>query len=214
MRDANFYNPRFSPWLHSGYGEFAKCWAIAKKKTLVGSDRCYGLMRMTQQALRIEGEIWECGVYKGGTAGMMAQIMRDAGSKKSLRLFDTFEGMPETDPEKDMHRKGDFKDTSLEAVKAFVGTDEFISYHQGFMPDTFMDRKIALAHVDVDIYRSVKDCCEYIYPRLSAGGFLIFDDYGEPSCQGARDAVDEFFKDRIEVPMLSPAGHAIVFKIP
>ena len=40
------------------------------------------------------------------------------------------------------------------------------------------------AHIDVDIYQSVRDCISFIYPRLSPGGFMIFDDYGFPKLPG------------------------------
>jgi O-methyltransferase len=60
----------------------------------------------------------------------------------------------------------------------------------------------------------VLDCCHFIYPRLLAGGFMVFDDYGFPSCFGARQAVDEFFAGRPEVPLVLPTGQAVVFKAP
>ena len=65
----------------------------------------------------------------------------------------------------------------------------------------------------MDIYKSVIDCCEFIYPRLLKGGVLIFDDYGFRSCPGAKKAVDYFFRDKIEVPLILPTGQAIIFKI-
>jgi O-methyltransferase len=66
--------------------------------------------------------------------------------------------------------------------------------------------------VDVDILDSVKACCEFLYPRLQAGGFLVFDDYGFPSCPGARQAVDRYFRDKREVPLVLPTGQAVVFR--
>jgi len=48
-------------------------------------------------------------------------------------------------------------------------------------------------------------------PQFSAGGFF-FDDYGFPTCPGARQAVDEFFADKPEVPLVLPTGQAIVIK--
>jgi len=83
------------------------------------------------------------------------------------------------------------------------------------MPATFAERekaRIAFAHVDVDIYRSVLDCCEFIYPRLVQGGFMLFDDYGFASCPGARRAVDEFFLDAPETPIVLGTGQAFVIK--
>jgi O-methyltransferase len=121
---------------------------------------------------------------------MLAEIVfKKSKHHKRLRLFDTFEGMPDADSGRDLHKRGDFSDTSLAAVKDSVRHDNLVSYYPGFIPDTFQrleDSKIALAHVDVDTYQSVLDCSRFIYPRLSPGGFIIFDDYAYPSCPGAR----------------------------
>jgi O-methyltransferase len=108
----------------------------------------------------------------------------------------------------------DFRDTSLEAVMEFVGGNR-VEYHPGFIPDTFRgleDRRFSFSHIDVDIYKSVWDCCEFVYPRTPAGGVMLFDDYGLPSCPGARAAVDEFFADKPEFPLVLRTGQAIVIR--
>ena len=211
--DAQFYKPLFSPWL--GYGKFQHYLNMAQQQSLVSADRCHILYTLALQALELDGDIWECGVYKGGTASMFAEMIRNSPQNDSmLHLFDTFSGMPETNLEKDIHRKGDFMDTSLPGVKECVGDGPFVVYHQGLIPETFKgqeDSKIAFAHVDVDIYQSVKNCCEFIMPRLVQGGIVVFDDYGFPSCPGAREAVDEFFRERKEQPLILPTGQAIIF---
>ena len=166
--------------------------------------------------MHLEGEFWECGVYKGGTALMLAEIISPSKDKQS-RLFDTFEGMPATAPNIDYHREGDFSDNSLNAVRVRIGDSGNLSFHPGLIPDTFSGlegNKIAFAHVDVDIYQSVLDCCEFIFPRLTSGGIIVFDDYGFPSCPGARAAVDRFFRQKLEVPLVLPTGQAVVIKLP
>ena len=179
--------------------------------------RCWILYSLARQAARLAGEFWECGVYKGGTALLLAHVLAaGAGEPPPLRLFDTFAGMPPTDPDRDRHRAGDFGDTSLAAVRRRLPA-AFVAFHPGRLPETFRGLEgaaIAMAHVDVDIYRSVLDCCEFIYPRLVAGGVLLFDDYGFPTCPGARQAVDEFFAGRPEVPLCLPTGQAVVFRLP
>jgi len=42
---------------------------------------------------------------------------------------------------------------------------------------------------------------------------MIFDDYGFPTCPGAQQAVDEFFEDKPEVPLVLTTGQALVFKL-
>ena len=215
LPDAAFYWPLFSPW--RGYGEFAEFYATAKPRTVVSDDRCWVLYCLAVQAIAVSGDFCECGVYKGGTAAMLAEIIdkKSSYNTKRLHLFDTFQGMPETDSSRDLHQQGDFADTSLESVKAYVGHESLVDYHRGFIPKSFEGLEnitIAFAHIDVDIYKAHLDCCSFIYPRLTVGGFMIFDDYGSPTCPGARQAVDEFFQDAGPVPLALPTGQAIVFK--
>jgi hypothetical protein len=67
----------------------------------------------------------------------------------------------------------------------------------GWFQDTFptvSTSQIALLNIDADWYESVKLCLETFYDRLTAGGFISFDDYGHwPGC---KKAVDEFFAAR------------------
>jgi O-methyltransferase len=85
------------------------------------------------------------------------------------------------------------------------------------MPQTFEGfclERVSWVHIDVDIYQSVRDCIRFLYPRLVPGGFMVFDDYGFPSCPGARRAVDEAFASLPEVPLCLPTGQCLVIKLP
>jgi O-methyltransferase len=212
--DGEFYKPFFSPW--NDYGDFAKYHHLAEPYTLVTPDRLYILYILALNAVQLHGDFWECGVYKGGTARVFSEFLAMHGRPTAkLHLFDTFGGMPETDKHLDLHKQGDFSDTNLEEVRHVVGNPERVEFHPGRIPETFRDLQhsvIALAHVDVDIYRSVRDCCDFIYPRLQAGGVMVFDDYGFPSCPGARKAVDEFFADKPETPIVLQTGQAITIR--
>lgn len=218
--DGEYYRPLFNPWHGEGFGEFQHYYQFAKSVSVVSPDRCYMLYVLACQAANLNGQWYECGVFKGGTATMLANLLNDKVDNKisHLHLFDTFEGMPETDPEKDLHVQGDFSDTSLEAVSERVYKNindrSLVHFHKGFIPDTFVSleyHKICFAHIDVDIYKSIIDSCEFIYPRMVRGGFMIFDDYGFGSCPGARQAVDEFFADKPEQVVVLPTGQALVF---
>jgi O-methyltransferase len=212
--DSHLYRPIYSPWL--GNGDFGSLRDVAAQKTLVSADRLWILYSLGRQLLAGPGDFVECGVFKGGTARLFADMIeRSVHSPRRLRLFDTFAGMPEVDGAVDKHLPGDFSDTSLADVQKFVGMRSFINWHQGLIPQSFAGidwDRIALLHIDVDIRQSVSDALKHLFPYVMTGGVVVFDDYGFQSCYGARLAVNEFFAGRPEVPLVLPTGQAIVIK--
>lgn len=182
--------------------------------TLVDHARCYILFQFAKQAAELHGDVAEVGVYKGGTAKLLALTFLPR-AKKTVHLFDTFEGMPPAEAEKDHHREGDLGDTSLEAVQRQLQDCDNVQLYKGRFPDTagaIENSRFCMVHIDADIYRSVKDSCEFFYPRLERGGIMVFDDYGFISCPGARKAVDEFFSDKAELPVYLPSGQCVVMR--
>jgi len=73
--------------------------------------------------------------------------------------------------------------------------------------------KVSFAHIDLDLYQGVFDTLAFVYPRMPAGGVIVFDDYGFASCPGARRAVEEFFDDKPEKPLALHTGQAVVHKL-
>jgi len=208
------YRPHpIQPWEEQA--EFRKLLSEIEQHTLLDKTASFMLYQMANQALNLPGDFAEIGVYRGGTARLLAKIAAKAGKK--VHLFDTFEGMPETDPQRDKHQEGDFRDTSLKAVKDFLRDCPNVEFYPGFFPDTAGPIKginFSLVHVDVDIYQSVKDCCEFFHDRLVQGGVMLFDDYGSTYCPGAKQAVDEYFESTQENPCYLWTGQAMVSKIP
>jgi O-methyltransferase len=182
--------------------------------TTLDRVRCYVLYQFAMQASQLPGNAAEVGVYKGGSARLLSQTIAPR-ARKTVHLFDTFTGMPATDPSIDLHNPGDFADTSLEAVRTSLRDCRNLRFYQGFFPDTaapIKDQKFCLVHVDVDIYPSVRDSCRFFYPRMVRGGIMLFDDYGFDSCPGARKAVDEFFVGKPEHPFYLPTGQCFVIR--
>lgn len=212
--DIKLYQPLYSPW--EGEATFEQLYRQIQPYTLVSRDRCYVLWKTLQQAGHLQGDVMECGVFRGGTALLEAKTLQGQSSGRGLHLFDSFQGMPETKEGIDRFRSSDFNTTSAESVGRLLAPYPYAHIHAGFIPNTFAGLKInriAWAHVDVDIYQSVRDCIDYIYPRLVPGGYLIFDDYGFPSCVSARRAVDEAFASLPEVPLCLPTGQCLVMKL-
>ena len=186
----------------------------ARPLTMLSVPALYNLYQVALTVSKVPGDVAEVGVYRGGTALLLTRLLED--SDREEFFFDTFEGMPETHPDYDKHLTGDFADTSLPAVQRTLAGHDRVHLVPGLFPQTagvIEDRKFALAHVDVDIYQSVLDCSEFFYPRMSPGGAIVYDDYGQRSCPGARKAVDEFYADKAEHPIYLPTGQCLVWRL-
>lgn len=135
---------------------------------------------------------------------MAALTLGSVGADRRIWLYDTFADFPHPG-ENDEWYGGDRPHTrpyvtapSLDAVKANMAATgyEDVVYVEGRVEDTIPVRapdQIALLRLDTDWYGSTKHELDHLYPRLSKGGVLIIDDYGH--FQGARRAVDEYFRD-------------------
>jgi O-methyltransferase len=179
--------------------------------TLVDRVRCFMLYQFARQVAHLPGDIAEVGVYKGGTAKLLAKTLPE----KQIHLFDTFQGMPPADATLDLHRQGDFADTSLPTVQSHLSDCSNVRFYQGLFPSTagpIEHLKFSMVHVDADIYESVKACCHFFYERLERNGVMVFDDYGFPTCPGARKAADEYFSDKPDGPLYFPTGQCIVVR--
>lgn len=182
--------------------------------TIVDKIRCYMLYQFSKQVSSLQGDAAEVGVYKGGTARLMARTFAPKG--KTVHLFDTFSGLPPCDPEKDCHNEGDFCDVSLETVKDYLHDCKNVLFYPGIFPNTskpLENKTFCLVHIDADIYESLLSSLDFFYPRMVQGGIIIFDDYGFPSCPGARLAVDEFFMDKQESPCYMPTGQCFIIRL-
>lgn len=226
IKDAHLYLPQprnrrqpmvYSPW----YGEedFEEAFKVVSHIPGTSRDCCYLLRALARYAVDLDGHLAECGVWKGKTAYLIAEAASQQIEDKKRHLFDTFEGLPEPDP--DPHRdripQGTFSDTFLDEVKTLLGPFNFVEFHKGDISETLpscRDVSFSFVHVDVDLYRSVLECCAFFYPRMVPGGVLVFHAYGLPSTPGAREAVDSFFQEHPETPIYLPTGQCVVIQYP
>ena len=117
--EANLYSPTYQPW--GGLPEFRALYDEISGETLLNAEQAWILYCLAQQASSAGGDFMEAGVYRGGSARLLWRVLDRSSGCQQLHLFDTFGGMPKTDPLRDLHRENDFGDTSIEAVSAFVG---------------------------------------------------------------------------------------------
>jgi len=212
----------YAPWTRE---PFRSLYERIREWTVVSDDRCYILHQFARHAANLPtaGDFAECGVYKGGTAMLTAHTMQECGafggaSPRHLHLFDTFEGMPE-DANRDPggHVRGDFNDTSVQAVQSRLKDYPKVRCHPGYIPSTLeavKDRTFAYVYLDLDLHQGTRDGLEFFYPRMVPGAVFIGDDYGFPRYKdAAKKAVDEFFADKPEPVVVLKTGQCLVIKL-
>jgi len=198
--------------------KFRQIYNLCKKYSICAVTPMFALYKLIEYIVQnnIEGDLVECGVYKGGSVMLMAHTLKYFNqTSKKIYLYDTFEGM--SLPTKrdisidgkhamELLNKGD-KITNkvwcfspLEEVRKNMESTAYpvdnIIYVQGKIEDTIpgiVPNKIALLRLDTDWYESTKHELQHLYPILSHNGVLIIDDYGY--WHGAREAVDEYIKN-------------------
>ncbi len=174
----------------------------------------YNIWRCIKKVRGVDGDIAELGVYKGGSARL---ILEATGPAKSVHLFDTFEGMPETDPSIDAIAAGTFADTSVAGVRDYLAAYENVAFHKGWFPESakalqVSGQKFSFVHLDVDLYESTLSGLTFFWPLLSRNGVLLSHDYCWLNCRGVRKAFDEFFVNRPEQVIELWDNHALVIK--
>lgn len=167
---------------------FLELYESFRSNTLVSVERCFALYQLAMATRHVEGNVAEFGVYKGGTAKMLAEVYK--GTKKNIFLFDTFDGMP------DDANKGLFSDVSLEQVKEYLSAYPEIKYYPGFFPESArgVEGKFCLVYLDADLGKSTQDGLEFFYDKLSFGGVIVVDDYGQERWPDVKIVVDAFAK--------------------
>jgi len=192
--------------------EFNALYEQIREYTVVSKNRLFMLCQLLRYANRLDGDIAEVGVYKGGTAKLIAKTAKN----KNIYLFDTFSGIPQITTEIDFHKTKDFADTSLHSVKTLLRDCPNVTFYQGIFPDTasaIENKQFSFVYIDVDLYRSVKDCLEFFYPRIARGGVMVIDDYDSWAWPGVKKAVLEFLTDKKEYPIITTEIQCAIIKL-
>jgi hypothetical protein len=154
----------------------------------------------------IEGDIVECGSWRGGSSAIMLKRARQLGSNCSIYIYDSFEGLPEArEVEVDGKKaqksrsqelawvKADYEDV-VDILRKLGIYDHRVHIVKGWFDQTTPQspvQKVALLHSDGDLYESTRTVLENFYDKVAEHGFVVNNDYGDVWI-GAKKAMDEF----------------------
>jgi hypothetical protein len=170
----------------------------------------------------VPGDLIETGVWRGGaTIFMRAALKALEVTDRTVWVADSFEGLPRPDAEKFPLEVEAHESQGLNSVynnlavgldevqanfKAYRMLDDKVKFLKGWFKDTLPIAPIhslAILRLDGDYYESTTDALVNLYDKLSIGGYVIIDDYGEDSWTYCRQAVDDYRRDRgISEPLI------------
>ena len=199
---------------------FSEVYDLVQTHTMVDIYRLWTLWTIMQQIPN--GDVLEIGSWRGGSGTVLARAARrrTGGAPGQIFLADTFAGVVKAGERDTYYKGGEHANTSPDIVRELLsgaGADG-VELLVGIFPDDtgeqIADRRLALCHIDVDVYQSAKDCFEWAWPRMVPGGVIVFDDYGFYGCEGVTEYVKEISGQEdgstriVAIPSLS--GQAIV----
>ena len=214
-RSLDFQNLNYPPWrLPKRLQRLIKLVKTHTVQDILRLSMLYGLAFESKQ---IDGDIVECGVFRGGSAAVLAAATKDLNVRK-IWLYDVFEGMPSPN-----NKDGEFaKAWEGELISSVVEVKEVfekvkidwnnVIIRKGLFKDTFKEQlpaKVALLHIDADWYESVLLALRAFYPLLVEGGIVVLDDFGH--WEGTREAFYDFCMEEKIKPLIERVGYTQAF---
>lgn len=203
--------------------EIVKPFSMTSFERIVELFNCLEYIRLNE----IEGDIVECGVWKGGNILGIMEYLDYYNIDKKIWLYDTFEGMTKPDEDYDLNGNHASNMPHMPVVLAYSPITEVkenlkkskykkenLNYIIGDVSDTLLNpinipKKISLLRLDTDWYKSTKDELNFLYPNLVDNGVLIVYDYGH--WKGSKKAVDEYFEGKnIQIDYIDYTGIKII----
>lgn len=173
----------------------------ADAETMVGLRRLDNLQACVTDvvARAVPGDLIETGVWRGGASIFMRAVLKVLGdTSRVVWLADSFKGLPRPDAAR---YPADANDPSwtfhelaipMAEVQANFRRYGLLDDQVKFLPGWFRDtlpaapiERLAVLRLDGDLYESTLDALTHLYPKLSAGGYAIIDDYALPACRAA-----------------------------
>lgn len=170
---------------------FQEWWPVVRLHTDTDRFRAESLLSVLWQAREMEGDIVECGSYRGGLGFLFAFAVKAWGLRKKVHLYDSFEGLPSlaeedqaASPETFFHEGQFQRGDLLGHIRAFLSEHDLcqvVELHQGWFDQTLPriapEQRFCFAYIDCDLYESARTCWAHLLPHMSTGAGVAVDDY-------------------------------------
>lgn len=173
------------------------------------------LVWAAEQALPVDGDFVECGVLHGFCSAVIADYLEFGKLDKTLYLYDTFEGIPEEFNSENRSNPESVGAGAYEGVVERFSQYPNVRIVKGIVPETFakaVPESVAFLHLDMNSSKSEIAALEELFDRVSAGGVVVFDDYGWEGYEAQKIAEDAFMAKRGYRILELPSGQGLLIK--
>lgn len=167
--------------------------------------------------LKLEGDLLECGVFKGFSSAVATQYTDFNSKKKVLYLFDTWDGIPRDQLDPGRKDIDNYKDPSnYGKVKDRFKSFKNVRIIKGRVPDVFeeieMPKKISFLHLDMNSSTAEIGALETLFDKMVRGAICILDDFGYSIAKVQAEHELEWFSRKGFMVCELPTGQGLVLK--
>jgi hypothetical protein len=162
-----------------------------------------------KRALRLDGDLVECGCYKGVSARIVADYIGLGATDRRFFLYDLFEHTADMNH----HAMPEHSQDLHTAVRARFVDLPMVKVIKGAVPDSFVQGvpdKIAFMHIDMNNPDAELAALNALYDRVVPGAVIVFDDYGWRAYHAQKDVEDAFFASRGNQILELPTGQGLL----
>ena len=177
-------------------------------------------------ALKLDGDLIECGVWRGFCSSIATRYTNFEQNNKTLYLFDTWDGIPEDQIDikrlgvgtefnslNDRYKGPENYEKVLQRFKSFPN----VKIVKGRVPDIFkeikMPNKISFLHIDMNSSIAEIAALEVLFEKMVKGSICLLDDYGSDNAIHQMKAELEWFTKRGYFVCELPTMQGLVIKI-
>ncbi|MBN8872051.1 MAG: class I SAM-dependent methyltransferase [Rhodospirillales bacterium] len=173
--------------------------------------RTHTLCWAAENCRGVAGDFVECGTYEGYS---MAVVLHFLGGLPERRcwLYDLFDPTP--GPGVGKRLEAHAPDLYDRVCRRFARWPN-VAVTRGKVPEVLAagaPDRIAFLHVDLNNAAAELGALEALFDRVSAGGLIVFDDYGWTGYRAQKSAEDAFFTRRGLSVLELPTGQGLVVK--
>lgn len=151
--------------------------------------RTHVLSWAAKNALRVGGDLVECGTHLGFSVAVLSEYLELQDSGRTYWCYDLFEGPAYA-------RLNLGKYSPFEFVERRFRDKPFVRLIKGEVPESFgrgAPSRVCFLHLDMNSAPAERAALERLLPLMPRGAFVVLDDYGWIQFREQKVVADEIF---------------------